>query len=91
MWSGCRQADTVVSQAYPGYAEICPGFPPPQAARVTVASGEKGLWLVWYDSDVVKVKAQGREIRIGRILICVRVIIVLVVGINPVTGVVLVR
>ena len=75
----------MVSQAYPGYAEICPGFPPPQAAHVTVASGEKGLWVVWYDSDVVKVKAQGREIRIGRILICVRVIIVLVVGINPVT------
>ena len=85
MWPGCRQADAVVSQAYPGYAEICPGFPPPQAARVTVASGEKGLWVIWYDSDVVKVKAQGREIRIGRILICVRVIIVLVVGINPVT------
>ena len=55
MWSGCRQADAVVSQAYPGYAEICPGFPPPQAARVTVASGEKGLWVVWYNSDVVKV------------------------------------
>ena len=64
MWSGCRQADAVVSQAYPGYAEICPGFPPPQAARVTVASEEKGLWVVWYDSDVVKIKAQGREIRI---------------------------
>ena len=75
----------MVSQAYPGYAEICPGFPPPQAARVTVESGEKGLWVVWYDSDVVKVKAQGREIRIDRILIRVRVIIVLVVGINPVT------
>ena len=86
MWSGCRQADAVVSQAYPGYAEICPGFPPPQAARVTVASGEKGLWVVWYNSDVVKVKVQRREIRIGRIQICVRVIIVLVVGINPVTA-----
>ena len=60
-------------------------FPPPQAARVTVVSGEKGFWVVWYDSDVVKVEAQRREIRIGRILICVRVIIVLVVGINPVT------
>ena len=62
-----------VSQAYPRYAEICPGFPPPQAARVTV--GEKGLLVVWYNSDMVKAKAQGREIRIGRILICVRVII----------------
>ena len=37
------------------------------------------------NSDMVKVKAQGREIRIGRILICVRVIIVLVAGNNPVT------
>ena len=55
IWSGCRQADAVVSQAYPGCAEICPGFPPPQAARVTVASEEKGLWVVWYDSDVVNV------------------------------------
>ena len=61
----------MVSQAHPRYAELCPGFPPPQAARVTVASGEKGLWVVWYN--------------IGRILICVRVIIVLVAGINPVT------
>ena len=43
----------MVSQAYPGYAEICPGFPPPQAGRVIVASGEKGLWVVWYNSDVV--------------------------------------
>ena len=75
----------MVSQAYPGYARICPGFPSPQAARVTVASGVKGLWVVWYNSDMVKVKAQGREIRTGRILIYVRVIIVLVVGINPVT------
>ena len=75
----------MVSHAFPGYAEICPGFPPPQAARVTIASVEKGLWVVWYNSDVVKVKAQGREIRIGRILISVRVIIVLVVGIHPVT------
>ena len=67
MWSGCRQTDAVVSQAYPGYAEICPGFPPPQAARVTVASGEKGLWVVWCDSDVVK--AQGREIRINPVTV----------------------
>ena len=85
MWSSCRQADAAVSQACPGYAELCPGFPPPQAARVTVASEEKGLLVVWYNNGVVKVKAQGREIRIGRILICVRVIIVLVMSINPVT------
>ena len=31
----------MVSQAYSD-AEICPGFPPPQAALVTVASGGKG-------------------------------------------------
>ena len=61
MWSGCRQADAVISQACPGYAEICSGFPPPQAARVTVASGEKGLCVVRYNNDVVKVKAQGRK------------------------------
>ena len=41
--------------------------------------------LLHLGKSVVKVKALGREIRIGRILICVRVIIVLVVGINPVT------
>ena len=86
MWSGCRQADAVVSQAYSGYAEICPGFPPPQTAHVTVASGENGLWVVWYNSDVFKVKVQGREICIDRIQICVRVIMVLVAGINPVTA-----
>ena len=46
----------------------------------------KVVWVVWYNSDVVRVKVQGREIRIGRIQICVRDIIVLVVGINPVTA-----
>ena len=36
------------------HAEICPGFPPPQAALVTVASGGKGLWVVWcYSGDVL--------------------------------------
>ena len=39
-------------------AEICPGFPPPKAALVTVASGEKGLWVVWCNSGGVMVKAQ---------------------------------
>ena len=32
MWFGCRLPVAVVSQAYPGNGEICPGFPPPQAA-----------------------------------------------------------
>ena len=40
----------------------------------------------WYNSDVVKVKAHGREICIDRIQICVRVIIVLVAGIDPATA-----
>ena len=56
-------------------AEMCPGFPPPQAARVTVISGEKGLWVVWYNSDVVRLRNKGREIRIGKIQICVRVMV----------------
>ena len=55
-------------------AVMCPGFPPPQAARVTVVSGEKGLWVVWYNSNMVRLRNKGREIRIGRIQICVRVI-----------------
>ena len=41
-------------------AEICPGFPPPQAALVTVASGEKELWVVWCNSGEVWFKGQGR-------------------------------
>ena len=42
-------------------AEMCPGFPPPQAARITVVSGEKGLWVVWYNSDVVRLRNRGRK------------------------------
>ena len=42
-------------------AEICPRFPPPKAALVTVASGEKGLWVVWCNSDEDRVKGQGRK------------------------------
>ena len=30
MWFGCRLPVAVVSHAYPGNAEICPGFPPSQ-------------------------------------------------------------
>ena len=40
-------------------AEMCLGFPPPQAAHVTVVSGEKGLWVVWYNSDVVRLRNKG--------------------------------
>ena len=53
---------------------MCSGFPPPKAALVTVASGEKGLWVVWCNSGEVRVKEQGRGIRIDRIQICVRII-----------------
>ena len=36
MWFGCCLPVMVVSQAYPRKAEICPGFPPHQAAlRIT--------------------------------------------------------
>ena len=46
----------------------------PKAAFVTVASGKKGLWVVWCNSGEVKVTEQGREIRIDMIQICVRII-----------------
>ena len=61
MWSGCRRVDLVVSQAYSG---ICPGFPPPKAALVTVASGEKGLWVVCCNKGEVMLRLRGREILI---------------------------
>ena len=51
-------------------AEMCSGFPPPQAALVTVASGKKGLWVVWCNSGEIRVK----EIRIDSIQIYVRII-----------------
>ena len=40
MWFGCRLPATVVSQAYPGNAEICPGFPPSQAALCIILNNE---------------------------------------------------
>ena len=55
-------------------AEMCSGFPPPQAALVTVASGKRGPWVVWCNSCEVKLKEQEREIRIDRIQVCVRII-----------------
>ena len=48
-------------------AEICPGFPPPQAALVTVASGGRGLWVVCSNSGEVMLRLRGREILIGMI------------------------
>ena len=55
-------------------AEMCSGFPPPQAALITGASGESGLWVVWCNSGEIRVKEQGREIRIDRIQLYVRII-----------------
>ena len=43
---------------------MCSGFHPPQAALAAVASGEKELWVVWCNSGEVRVKEQGKEIRI---------------------------
>ena len=40
MWFGCHLPIAVVSQEYPGNAEICPGFPPLQAALHIILSNE---------------------------------------------------
>ena len=40
MCFACCLPVAVVSQAYPGNAEICPGFPPPQAALLIIHSNE---------------------------------------------------
>ena len=40
MCFGCLPPVALVSQAYPGNAEICPGFPPPQAALHIIFSNE---------------------------------------------------
>ena len=49
MWFGCRLPVAVVSQAYPGNAEIYPGFPPPQAAQRIILSNEGDA--VYIDTD----------------------------------------
>ena len=73
MWSGCRQADPVVSQAYSGMPRYVLAFPLPQAALVTAASGEKGLWVVWCNSGEVMLRLRGRDILIGMITVRVMV------------------
>ena len=40
MWFDCRLPVVVVSQAFPGNAEICPSFPLPQAALRIILSIE---------------------------------------------------
>ena len=52
--AGCRGFTAIFWEA-----EMCSGFPPPRTALVTVASGEKGLWVVWCNSGEVRVKEQG--------------------------------
>ena len=56
MRSGCCRPVAVVSQAYPGNAEMCPGFPSRQAALVTAAAGDKGIWVVWCSSDELRLR-----------------------------------
>ena len=56
MRSGCCRPVAVVSQAYPGNAEMCPGFPPPQAALVTAAAGDNELWVVRCSSDEIRLR-----------------------------------
>ena len=51
MWSGCRLPNAVVSQAHSGKPR-CVLALPPQVVRITVAFGEKGLWVVWYNTGV---------------------------------------
>ena len=50
---------TVVTQAYPGNVEMCPDFPPAQAALLTAAAGDKGIWVVWCSSDEVRLRQTG--------------------------------
>ena len=57
MWFGCRLPVAVVSQAYLGNAEICPGFPPPQAALRIILRNEG--YTVYID---IGVRSRKREV-----------------------------
>ena len=46
---GCRLPVAVVSQAYPGNVEICPGFPLSQAALRIILSNEGDAVRVYID------------------------------------------
>ena len=52
----------MVSQAYSGMPRYVLAF-----LHLTVASGEKGLWVVWCNSGEVMLRIRGREILIGMI------------------------
>ena len=67
MWFGCPQPDAVVSPAYRCVLAFLYLRQPLSLLRL-------GLWVVWCNSGEVMVKEQGREIRIDRIQICVRII-----------------
>ena len=62
---------------------MCSGFPPPQAALLTVASGKKGFWVLWCNSAEVRVKEQGKSALTG-FNMC-KDYQCMVVGINSVT------
>ena len=63
MWSGYRQANLVVSQAYSGMPRYVLAFL--HLRQLTVA--EKGLWVVWCNSGEVMLRLRGRDILIGMI------------------------
>ena len=67
MQFGCRLPIAVVSQAYPKNAEMCPGFPPPQAALITAAAGNKVLWVVWCSNDKVRLRQKGGKSSVARL------------------------
>ena len=61
MWSGCR-----LPNAGGCHRHRVSWLFPPQAARFTVASGEKGLWVVWYSSDVARLRNKGGKSALAR-------------------------
>ena len=63
MWFGCRLPVAVVSQANPGNAEICPGFPPPQAAlRIILSNEGDAVYIDRMEIIILKIVIWGRVI-----------------------------
>ena len=69
MWFCCRQPDAVVSQAYPGMQRCVLAL-----LHLSQALSLLHMGIVWCDSGEVRFKEQGREIRIGRIQIRIRIV-----------------
>ena len=67
MWSGCRQADSAVSQAYSGMPRYVLAFLHLRQPSSLLHLGEKGLWVVSCNSGEVMLRLRGREILIGMI------------------------